>query len=116
MQKISLLAIAGLMLCFWMTGCSTVKEDIKPISLLYKDGVDAEKIWPDKELKDIFARHWAYRFSEGNKDNLFEMEAPYIQEMVDKKRYNTYIKGAWRTELIEMQIRDVKSLSDSMAS
>jgi len=114
MRRISLLVITGCMLCFWMVGCGPIKEEIKPAPVIYKSGVDAEKIWPDKKLKDAFSRYWAYRFSEGDKDKLLSMEAPYIQEMVDTGRYNTYIKGAWRSEMIEIQIRNVVPESDSM--
>lgn len=115
MPRISLLVTAGILLAFCMTGCAQVKEDIKPVSLVYKGEVtDPDKVWPDRKLKDAYSRYWAYRFSDGNREKMFAMEAPHIQEMVDVNKYNTYIKGAWRSEMIEIQIRNVVPESDSL--
>ena len=90
-------------------GCSTVPPKAGPqAKIVYsKDSPDKpEGLWPDGELKGLFARYWALRFS-GDADAAFKMEAPHFQEMAPEDRYKNYVIGSVKNELTEVEVLDV---------
>lgn len=95
------------------TGASS-QVKVKPALLLYDETPKGENIWPDKKLEKRFREYWSFRFADGMRKELFSMEAPYIQEMADEKKYMGYIKGSWRSELVDIQIKNVEARTEKL--
>lgn len=53
--------------------------------------VSPDKFWADKDLKKKFTDYWGFRLA-GNIAEAFKIEAPYVQEMVNYKRYESFLK------------------------
>lgn len=66
-------------------------------------GNNADELWPDAELKDLFSYYWALRF-EGPCRKLFLLEADYVREMINEKRYNNFVKRAFTRELVDIVV------------
>lgn len=107
---ICLLSLLMLISC---SGLSSQMQ-IKPVNLVYDESLKSEKIWPDRDMKKQFRQYWGLRFSDGVTDRLFAMEAPYIQEMLDEKKYASYIKGSWRSELTDIRIKNVEARTEHL--
>ena len=89
--------------------CSTFSPRIVPpptITYSLDAGVRPDQLWPDDQLKEVFASYWSLRFT-GPWEEVFELEAPYFQEMVNPNRYRMYMQSGMRNELSEIEVRDL---------
>lgn len=98
-------------------GCGTLGNRGPSIDVIYtKNAMDkgGPDIWPEKSLRNAFSRYWALRF-EGDIDAMWEMEAPYIQEMADPDRYHEYMRNTGRNKLKDIEMIDIVQKNDYLA-
>jgi len=106
--------IGILILCIGIlvSGCN-IGAKAKPINLTYPS-VESKKTEPvvfwegNNELKKTFEQYWAFRFDTGSPiKELFLMEAPYFQEMVDESFYKVYMRSGKIPKVDEMKVHQV---------
>ena len=94
-------------------GCSTLSPQVAPpatITYSLDAGDRPDQLWPDDQLREVFARYWSLRFSNQSQE-AFKLEAPYFQEMVEEARYRIYVSGPARNELINIEVRDLVQIT-----
>jgi hypothetical protein len=66
--------------------------------------------WPDRQLKNRFARYWVLRM-DMQADKAFAMEAPHVQFMVPEGRYQVYVEKIAASDLINTEILEVEKIN-----
>lgn len=102
----------GIIFCIamLMAGCN-LGNKAKPINLTYPS-VESKKTEPkvfwegDNDLRKVFEQYWAFRFdTKVSIKDLFLMEAPYFQEMVDESFYKVYMRSGKVPDVSDFQIQ-----------
>lgn len=111
---VGVLLIAGSLA---LTGCGHIKQQgeqglARDSKIAYVNGQDFA--WPQSELKEKFASYWEMRF-QGTVEEIYEMEAPYFQELVPFGKYRNYVKGTQRNTLQGIKIFEIRQITDSYA-
>lgn len=109
-KMLGLHLLLALFLLGFTGGCSTLGGGKHDFQLVYGgesvDVADSEHLWPEKGLKKVFSRYWSNRY-QGKVRQQYETEAPYIREMIDPVRYDTYVQQARLNQLLKVEILDV---------
>ncbi len=94
-------------LCLLLLIASCSYGPASQATVLYpEEKKEVNELWPDKELKSLFAHYWFLRFDGRVKDS-FAMEAPYFKAIVNENHYKLYTKGAKKNELIDLTVLDI---------
>lgn len=100
-----------------LNGCAglSILPSSSMAKLVYPEeqGDEIEKSWPDGKLKKEFRKYWFLRF-DGRIERIFEMEAPYIQEMLAYETYEQYMKGAQNNRLVEIEPLGIEKKTDEL--
>ncbi len=106
-KKIGILILCVGILFF---GCNMGLK-AKPINMTYPS-VEGKKIEPkvfwegDNDLKKAFEQYWAFRFDgQSPIKEMFLMEAPYCQEMIDESFYKVYMRNGNISTVDELKIQ-----------
>ena len=99
---------AVLLIC----GCATSVD--KRISMVYAQNIEYRE-WPDKILEKRFQEYWFNRF-DGRVEDAYQIESPYLQEMIHLGKYNTYVKQTTRNKLANVEIQEITKETDSLIS
>lgn len=67
--------------------------------------------WSDPLLKDRIETYWVARLAKSSAENLFMLEAPHVQEMVDFKRYRAWWANLPRGEIDNINVLRKKQVS-----
>ncbi len=99
-------------LCSCASGSQVKKENRIKISVS-KDCVYTSKdFWVDHQLEDAFAEYWSLRFAKKT-EQLFQMEAPHIRELVNYPRYEMYAEN-YRNDVSEISLEKRRYVSEHL--
>ena len=98
-------AIAAI--CFLGASCSSVNHRVVQNLIVIDDSAIKEgNSWPDQQLNDAFNKYWGYR-AEGDADQTWLIEAPYVHEMMIPARYVTFVHGARNNNWLGIRISKI---------
>jgi len=105
MNRKFIVCMIGLIL---LSACNSGVK-VKPVNLTYStesQKAAPDTFWGDKELRKAFERYWSLRFDrQAPIKEIFSMEAPYFQEMVDEPFYNVYMRSGKTPNVAELQVQ-----------
>lgn len=70
-----------------------------------------ETFWPDDALRCSFIDYWTLRYS-SDRENSFEKEAPFFQEIVGRTRYENIIRAAAKNTLENLEILSIQRVNE----
>lgn len=107
------IALTAIFLC--VCSCSIfghhdqIHVDYAPAIQSLPGGV--ETFWPNNALKCSFIDYWTLRYS-SNRENSFEKEAPFFQEIVGRTRYENIIRATSRNTLENLEITSIQRINE----
>ncbi len=107
------LKIAILSVAFYLTaiiGTNTSIADQSKFEISAAENV----AWPSDQIRVDFTKYWTNLFNQQPKD-AFELEAPYVKEIVTQSRYNL-IMGQYKSNSVKFEIDDITHITKSLIS
>ncbi len=107
------LSIAVLLQVLGCAALTGTERNRDAAEFTYSDDLQEKRhdAWPDNALRKAFEDYWTLRFG-GEVQTIFEMEAPYVQYMVEPEKYKWYVKGAKLNDLQEIKISNFEKHTD----
>lgn len=69
--------------------------------------------WPDQKLEKRFQEYWFDRFN-GRFEDAFQMETPYLREVVDFEKYHIYLMHSTSMQLNHIEVQKIEHETDSI--
>jgi hypothetical protein len=107
--KSAIALIIGLM---FIHGCAASIS--KQVALVYPQNNQYGE-WPDKNLEKRFQEYWFNRYA-GRVADAYNIETPYLREVVRLGKYNNYVKHTPNNKLVNVEIRKINKETDFLIS
>lgn len=108
---ISIIIVAAALFSF--SGCTHGNKQKQIVEIELEAYENNKTEWPDKKLKDTFRNYWWTRFNEQFKKS-YELEAPHVKSIVNKKRYQSYAMTLKSAKLQKIEIIEIKKKTNCL--
>jgi len=108
LYKKSILILMAVIFPVLISGCARfahLPEKDAPVAQLDFVYLSPEiEEWPDKKLRNTFSDYWYKRFTGKPSEEIFNVEAPHFQKMVNFSRYDAYLNNFPKGEILRIEI------------